>query len=416
MRDFRFMRDPDVFRIELGGSLGTVAYAPWLGCAALCHDGRLPPRFEKEMEAWRIGHGKTQDGMSLWPARSLTVLPTWTCNFHCSYCYAAAGRRHGGGEVKTIQILGALKRLISEYKSKRLGLFFAGGGEPLLAWSVLRDSINGSQRIADESGVDLRLGLVTNASLVTSKKARFLLHHNVHVTASWDILPDVQEKQRGEPRQVLRGIETLIDSGVNVSVRATVTSGNENRQVEMVRQLARLKLGTLSAVFEPALPFECGASDFQRVVKAFLVGFKAAHQVAVAENLKLETSLLGRLVCSDSRFCAPGWTLTPDGMLTLCHRVAHRLDSMFDRFVFGHVENNGDVVFDEARRRQFVAEDSACNPRCRNCFARWNCGGGCRMRNLFLSEPNRRFLCRLMRRELRTLIAERLTASGRCGQ
>ena len=415
MRDSRFMRNPDVFRIELGGDIGTVAYVPNMGCVDLCPDGRLPRRLEKEVEAWRVKHTMVPGKGLLSPVRSLTVLPTWACNFNCSYCYAAAGRGREGSVLNSLQVLNVLECLIKEYKCDRLGLVFAGGGEPLMVWHVVQDCIEGSQRIADKFGTELRLGLVTNASLMTSQRANFLQRNKVNVTASWDILPDIQERQRGEPRQVLKGIKTLIASGTCVTVRATITPGNEDRQVEMVRELVRMKSGISSVVFEPALPLDSGNIAFRRFVEGFLSGFKVARQFAFAEKLRLETGLLGRLVCTDTRFCAAGWTLGPSGELSLCHRIAHPLDNKFDRFVFGRVDNDGRVVFDETLRCQIMREDSIYNPRCRNCFARWNCGGGCRMRNQFLSESQRGFLCRLTRRELRFLIAERIAGARRRG-
>lgn len=413
MRDYRFMHNPDVFRVELGGNIGTVAYVPNMGCVDVCTNGHLPLQLEKEVEAWRVKHTQVPEKASQWPVRMLTILPTWNCNFHCSYCYAAAGRSQGGGMLNSAQVLGTLECLINEYKCDKLSLVFAGGGEPLIVWPMVRECIEGSQRIAQLSGTELHFGLVTNASLVTSKQADFLQRNKVNVTASWDILPDIQERQRGKAREVLKGIETLIDSGACVTVRATITYGNEGRQVEMVRELARMKFGISSVVFEPALPFDCRDIMFRRFVEGFLSGFKAARQLALAENLRLETGLLGRLICTDTHFCGAGWTLVPSGELSLCHRIAHPCEKLFDRFVFGRVKNDGGVVFDETLRRRLMTEDSIYNPRCRNCFARWNCGGGCRVRNQFLSESQRRFLCHLTRRELRTLIAERIIGARR---
>ena len=406
MKDRRLAQHPDVFLVNLPGGAGSVAYAPEMACVVPCFDGQMPAGLASEIEGWKTDACRLTTPMCAWPVHVLTVLPTWNCNFHCSYCYASTGRNRGGGRLTPPQILGTLARLMEGKNSFELA--FAGGGEPLLVWDVVKESIHGAIELACARNTDLRLSLVTNASLASPAMADFLAARAVRVTASWDILPDLQTRHRSMPEQVARGIRILTEAGVRIMVRSTVVPGTEALQPDMVRTRAKVYPTVLSAVFEPVVSSEGTDGDFRRFITGFVKHFKVARQIARSSGLVLGMGLLTRLECTGPRFCGSGWTLTPDGELTLCHRVAHPADPLFEEFAFGTVSPDGSVACDEVLRRRWMAEDSAFASDCRDCFARWNCGGGCRVRNRTLPVSRRQFLCRLVRRELRRLIVEKL--------
>ena len=66
---------------------------------------------------------------------SCIIIPTSSCNFSCSYCYAAGG--HSAAHLSEEDLLSALRFLVRTPKQKYT-LLFSGGGEPLLCKKLIR--------------------------------------------------------------------------------------------------------------------------------------------------------------------------------------------------------------------------------------------------------------------------------------
>lgn len=66
------------------------------------------------------------------------VLPNYTCNFSCSYCFSAKGR--SGKALDKAHLKDALDYFIDSKRvtSKRLAISYLGGGEPTLSWDVVK--------------------------------------------------------------------------------------------------------------------------------------------------------------------------------------------------------------------------------------------------------------------------------------
>lgn len=71
---------------------------------------------------------------------SVTIIPTTQCNLRCIYCYS-----DGGFDNKDLSFDDAkyvLNNLMNEYNdAKKINLYFAGGGEPLLNFSLIKDIV-----------------------------------------------------------------------------------------------------------------------------------------------------------------------------------------------------------------------------------------------------------------------------------
>jgi len=88
---------------------------------------------------------------------SITILPTMNCNLKCSYCFV------DGGETKQKLSFNNSKyiidQLIKEYPNiKKINVFFAGGGEPLLNFKLMAKIIN----------YILKVGLMPTVRIVTN--------------------------------------------------------------------------------------------------------------------------------------------------------------------------------------------------------------------------------------------------------
>lgn len=98
----------------------------------------------------------------------LTIMPTLACNFRCTYCY-----ENFSDEKMTNEMQDALLKWADE-KVKRSKLFTVAwfGGEPLLAWNVIKGLSLNFQELCNKYEVKFRSSISTNGYLMTSDKVK----------------------------------------------------------------------------------------------------------------------------------------------------------------------------------------------------------------------------------------------------
>ena len=100
----------------------------------------------------------------------LDILPTEECNFRCVYCYE-------NFKIKTMDndTISGIKNLIL-IKSKTLKILEINwfGGEPMLAYNVIKDIMEYSKELSIRYDFKLISSMTTNGSLLTIKKVKEL--------------------------------------------------------------------------------------------------------------------------------------------------------------------------------------------------------------------------------------------------
>lgn len=334
---------------------------------------------------------------------TLAILPTSKCNFRCGYCYASHCRDGAELSIRQVEAVGRAFFASRRGFGRRLNVSIMGGGEPTM-WEPLRESIVVLKNLAVEYGVELDFQLVTNGSLLTNELMRFLRGESVVVVFSFELLERVQNMQRGFHDVVCGNLDTFLRVGGRAVVRSTITLNNVDLQEEMVYEAAKRHGGIEGLVFEPVVDVESfpDAVKLRSFLLRFEEGFFRARKCADGLGLKLTTSLLRRVDAYSERYCNPEWSLCPNGKISICHRTSSDVDSGFAAAVFGSVDAGGAVDVDEMLLEKIAAVDANGKAECANCFARWNCGGGCRAQNRQYTaemkavrcEAGRRFLCR----------------------
>ena len=75
---------------------------------------------------------------------------------------------------------------------------------------------------------------------------------------------------------------------------------------------------------------------------------------------------------------------------------------------------DGKLVFDEDRFRTIMADSNIYSqPRCADCYARWNCGGGCRLFHNLFSKEYEDIRCNFVRKALKRELHAVLSANFR---
>lgn len=341
---------------------------------------------------------------SIQDLRKMSILPNNRCNFNCSYCYAAQGRDSSELDKSTVET--ALKFFIDSDRCNRpLSIAVLGGGEPMLSAETIFYTFERARELAKEQGIRLELTLVSNASIVNSDIIASLIKHNVIVNASFDLLEDVQDKQRKNFSQVKRNIQSMSEAGVYVTINSTITPLNVARMTEMVENAHTWFPKVEFMIFEPVIASDLFADHhaLRNFYDQFLSNFFESREHAKKLGLDLTCRILKSMDSCQDRGCEGRFNICPNGDITICYCTASPKDPNFDNRLYGKVSSQG-VRIDHDCFKKICTENVYSQDKCSLCFAKYNCAGGCMLPNdrynLDYQEEVCRFNREFIRREL----------------
>ncbi|MBR2910041.1 MAG: radical SAM protein [Lentisphaeria bacterium] len=311
--------------------------------------------------------------------RNLVIIPNFTCNFRCSYGYASEGKENK--YLPEGKLFSALDHFITPERSsgKKLRLTFLGGGEPLLAEDLIKKACKHAVEKSLKYGIPIGFSLVTNGSLITPDIAEMIKQYRIQTSVSFEILEDVQNIQRDQYENVVKGIRTLLSAGVVPGFRSIITDLKIQRQAEMVRCAAAEFPEIRDLSFEIATMPEKypDHASMQKLLTLFCEHFRSAQKEAEKTGIRLSNSLFDCVKSLQKRFCPGEFVLTPDGNITCCHRITHHAEKNFENFCFGSIGKNNLLTLDKDKGQHLLLQSADTYQTCQDCPARWNCGGFC---------------------------------------
>ena len=308
----------------------------------------------------------------------MSIIPTHSCNFTCSYCYSRKGRRNESISVEHLRL--AINYFLRERQfNKKFFLFISGGGEPLMAWDQLKFAIEYSRAKALEHGYSLEIMEICNGSLLTEEVIDFLKKHHVNLCISFEILEELQNIHRGHYSLVREKIGLLLQKKLYPSFNATITPESVHHLSEMIEEVSRQYPGVRNVMFEPftAVDGFVSLEKMQDFYDSFLTEFTKAKQLADALDIQLNTSILDDFNRVAERHCQGKLCLTPAGCFTICHSATSPLEKQFAKCVYGEVSTTKGLVFDQRKFEGLMNVNVYSRKECETCFAKWHCGGGC---------------------------------------
>jgi uncharacterized protein len=340
----------------------------------------------------------------------LSVLLNYKCNFSCSYCYSAKGR--SSQELSKSGLKTMLDYFIDRNRldASELTIFISGGGEPLLSWNTLKYGLEYSDSVARKQGFKMKYILITNGSLLNDSIIKSLKKHKVNVCVSFEILEDIQNRQRGQYDQVAANISRMIALGLVPSIISTITVHNVELLEQMVETVNKQFPEIKNLNFDPAV--DPGAfkslQEWKKFYDLFLHHFFEAQKLSQVGNCRLNCSLTGKYGTIRERFCPGKLCLTPESTLSICHSVSSPKEAAFEKHNYGIVRPGKTPEFDTGKFTTLVNTNLHSYPECKSCFAKWNCGGGCLMyRNNFTPEMLEG-VCYYTREFIKHMLLERL--------
>lgn len=339
------------------------------------------------------------------------ILPNYICNFSCSYCFSAKGRSNQ--VLKKEHLKAALDYFIDSKRisTDRLAISYLGGGEPTLSWDILCFGLKYGSELAEQQGIQLMTTVVTNASRITEEMVKTFSKYHVQVRVSFEILEDIQNKQRGQYDAVCCGLNLLAKCSVPPMVRAMITPDNVELLPIMIETLHKKFNHVKEVLFDPITSKETFSDvEFTKsFYDRYYLKFLEARTLATRYGIDLGCTPLRNLNMVVERFCTGEFCLTPEGTITLCHQISSPKEKNYSDYIYARINNENRIVIDNEKFKSLIAKNTVyTNPKCKDCFIKWNCGGGCMMQNNQYSEEILDVICDFTRRFSKTLLLERL--------
>jgi uncharacterized protein len=322
------------------------------------------------------------------PIRSLSLAIAQKCNLGCSYCYAQEG--NFGSKEKDMSpeaASAAVELLFSEtVAGDRVQLTFLGG-EPLTNRKLLRECTEHAAALAEAKGARIGFSITTNGTLLTPQDGEFFERHGFAVTISLDGVGHVHDRLRpfkggsGSYDRVLANARPLLamQRRMQVSARVTVTPDNLFLRESLDEFLS---LGFHSVGFSPMLssPTEAGemsSANLDAMLEQMIsCGEEFERRVVRGERyafLNMSNALAEIHKGTHRPYpCGAGagyFGVSADGGLYACHRFVEDPSG-----AMGDVRSGVDRSI---QARWLASRHVHLQEPCRNCWARYMCGGGC---------------------------------------
>lgn len=377
-------------RQQLGSQLPAIELDEiWQELAALQQQGAL----FTEMEPVRVD----TTGMVL---KALCLNVAHLCNMSCGYCFAAQGDFGMKPGLMSLEIAKqAVNFLIAHSQGRKHVEIDFFGGEPLLVADMLKDLVQYCRTLEPVHHKEFAFTLTTNALLLDNTIIDWVIDNNIGVILSMDGRQAVHDQYRplkngsGSYAVVVPKIKAMVEADpVSYYVRGTFTRQNLDF-AEDCRHL--LELGFSSVSLEPAVgpenEYSIQAVDLPIVKREYerltevLIEYDQKGSAAHFYHFNLDMQQ-GPCLAKRVTGCGAGveyLTVTPEGDLYPCHQLVGEAG-----FLMGNVkQGDGDGLI-----RQRFAACQVHDKDCRECWARYYCGGGCLaqayLRNGDLKKPH----------------------------
>jgi uncharacterized protein len=322
------------------------------------------------------------------PIHALSLAIAQKCNLGCSYCYAQQGEFGGTAKSMSAETANqAVDLLISgAAPGARLNLAFLGG-EPLLNRSVLQSATRRAAELAERRGVTLTFSITTNGTLLNVEDADFFEAFAFAVTVSLDGPREVHDALRmykgggGSFDRIMQNVQPLLSRQrrMQVSARVTVTPKN----LSLRRTLDTfVNAGFHSVGFSPLLVAPNGHGEMQADDLEAMLGemidcgreFERLSQAGERYPFANMLNAMREIEKGTHRPypCGAGagyFGVSADGDLAACHRFVGDNDGAMGSLSTG---------VDAKRQSRWLADRHVHQQQpCRDCWARYLCGGGC---------------------------------------
>ncbi len=314
--------------------------------------------------------------------KGVTLMLIQACNLACEYCFGAEGEYADRGRMQEDIAIDAIEYLIEKSgAATELNITFFGG-EPLLCFDIIKKIVAYCKKKESLIQKKFTYNMTTNGTLLNEEINRFIIENKIGTMISMDGDRNQQNAKRyykngiGCYDEVIQKTQFLREKSY-LSARATITSTNI-RLTEVFEHL--YSLGFRSIPMAPAYnlfsenDFELYLAELVKLCNYF--GKLLRIDLVKARTIRILWKALKRIHNGATQYTACGAGINGvavdiHGNIYPCHRYVS-----VKEYILGNIYDNLD------KREKFAHEVKVESiPKCRNCYLKLLCGGGCSYEN-----------------------------------
>ena len=320
--------------------------------------------------------------------KSLCLMVAQDCNLRCKYCFG-----DGGTFGHRAVMSEAVGKSAVDFIIKNSGIrkhceidFF--GGEPLINFRTVKAVTEYVRQRERDTGKIFKLTLTTNGMLLDEKISAWLNDNNISLVLSLDGRKEIHDAMRpdisgkGSYERVLKNFKRFVKSrgGENYYLRGTYTKKNLDFATDVLNiHDAGFDILSVEPVVLKDSPLALTEDDlprifaeYDRLTEKYLERRRAGRGFFFFHfNVDLNN---GPCVAKRLAGCGAGheyFAVAENGDLYPCHQFVGR-----ERYKLGNIFDG----VDESARHwlKYFRESHVLNkPKCRECWAKYFCSGGC---------------------------------------
>ena len=348
------------------------------------------------------------------PVKAMCLHVAHDCNLRCVYCFADEGAYHNRRELMSVETGKKAMDFLVQASGKRRNLevdFF--GGEPLMNFQMVKEVVEYARELEKKHDKNFRFTITTNGILLNDDNIEYINKEMSNVVLSLDGRKEVNDKVRcridgtGSYDSIVKKLQKVAESRNqdNYYVRGTFTRYNLDfsKDVLHLADLGFKQTSVEPVVSEPEAPYSIREEDLPRIYQEYenLVEeyldrrkngkwFNFFHFMIDLEQ--------GPCVIKRLSGCGAGCeylAVAPNGDIYPCHQFVGT-----EEYKMGNLE---DGTLNQEIRNRFEGCNVYTKPKCRDCFAKFYCSGGCManacLMNGDINEPHE-ISCKLQRKRV----------------
>lgn len=310
------------------------------------------------------------------------------CNLACRYCFAEEGEYHGRRALMSFEVGKKALDFLVANSGNRVNLevdFF--GGEPLMNWDVVKQLVAYGRSLEEPHHKKFRFTLTTNGILLNDEILEFANKEMSNIVCSIDGRKEVNDKMRpfrggqGSYDIIVPKFKKVAESRnqTDYYVRGTFTHHNLDfsKDVGHLADLGFEQISVEPVVAKPEDSYAIREEDIPQILEEYdklakdLIRRRKEGKGVNFFHFMIDLTG-GPCVAKRLSGCGSGTeylAVTPWGDFYPCHQFVGQ-----EEFLMGNVDTG-------ITRTDIRDEFKTCNvyakEKCRDCFAKFYCSGGC---------------------------------------
>lgn len=326
------------------------------------------------------------------PVKSMCINISHDCNLRCEYCFAAKGDFGQGRCLMPLETAKKAIDFIIANSGTRRNLevdFF--GGEPLMNFDVVRQTVEYARSIEKKFNKNFRFTITTNGLLLDDEKIDYINREMNNAVLSLDGRKEVNDRLRVTPNGkgcydiIVPKYQKLVAGrgDKDYYIRGTFTKYNLDFTEDVLhfRELGFDQLSIEPVVSDPKLDYSIKYEDLPRVFEEY----ERLAQTIIRSRKKGDYYNffhfmidLNQGPCAIKRLRGCGCgneyvAVTPQGDIYPCHQFVGNED-----YKMGNLH---DGTFNLEMKEDFAKANVYSKENCKNCWAKFYCSGGCNANN-----------------------------------